>query len=300
MRGPCSLPVEQPAGRLEPVDVRHADVHQDHVRLGLAGGQDGRRARRPPRRRPRSRAPTRGSCGSRPGRATGRRRSGLSSSHARLDAVGGRSTDEPAAGPRAGLDACRRRARRARAARSARGRVPSPAASERPSLAISSSSSSSRQRTVTQACAGPAYLSAFVSASWTTRYAARSTPGASSRGSPSTASSTGSPASRIVPTSTSTARMDGCGEKSGIVPCSAQQPDQPPHLGERLAAGRLDRLAAQAARAPARAAAAAGRHPPGRSSPRRSARSRRGARARCAPAPRRRRAARLRSAPPRA
>ena len=45
--------------------------------------------------------------------------------------------------------------------------VPSP--SPRPSFAISSSSSSSPQPTETQACAGPAYLSAFVSASWTTR-----------------------------------------------------------------------------------------------------------------------------------
>ena len=32
------LPVEQSAGRLEPVDVRHADVHQDHVRLHAVRG----------------------------------------------------------------------------------------------------------------------------------------------------------------------------------------------------------------------------------------------------------------------
>ena len=38
---PLVAAVEQPARRLEAVDVRHPDVHQDHVRLGLAGGEHG-------------------------------------------------------------------------------------------------------------------------------------------------------------------------------------------------------------------------------------------------------------------
>ena len=46
---------------------------------------------------------------------------------------------------------------------------PSPPGSERPSFAISSSSSPACHRIGTQACAGPAYLRAFVSASWMTR-----------------------------------------------------------------------------------------------------------------------------------
>ena len=38
---PLVSPVEQPPGRLETVDVRHPDVHQDHVRLRLPGREHG-------------------------------------------------------------------------------------------------------------------------------------------------------------------------------------------------------------------------------------------------------------------
>ena len=36
-RGPAAAAVDEPPGRLEPVEVRHADVHQDDVGVELAG-----------------------------------------------------------------------------------------------------------------------------------------------------------------------------------------------------------------------------------------------------------------------
>ena len=66
----------EPAGGLDAVELGHADVHEDDVGLVLAGAGDRFGGRRRPRRRPRCRVRPRGSCGSRRGRAAGRRRSG--------------------------------------------------------------------------------------------------------------------------------------------------------------------------------------------------------------------------------
>ena len=75
-RGGRSLGRDDPAGRLEAVHRRHADVHQHDVRPAATGRLDGL-ARRPwPRRRRAGPPRPRGSSGSRPARAPGRRRSG--------------------------------------------------------------------------------------------------------------------------------------------------------------------------------------------------------------------------------
>ena len=118
-------------------------------------------------------------------------------------------------------------------------------------------------------------------------------PGGSSCGSPSTSRSTGRPASRTVPTRTSTVRIEGCGANSGMSPArgAARRADAsrsgPPVPSPRRPAG-------PGAPVPARGEAAAGRHRPARSSPRRSGRRRRAARGRSAAAPGRPRAARRR------
>ena len=72
-----SPPAEQPPRRLDPVQLGHAHVHQDDVRLqSTAPSSTASSAVRRPRRRPRGPARPRGSSGSRRARAPGRRRSG--------------------------------------------------------------------------------------------------------------------------------------------------------------------------------------------------------------------------------
>ena len=129
------------------------------------------------------------------GRGRRRAASAASSSSAAAASRGPGSRRRAAARP----PARRRRGSRARACRRARGRRPRPRrGGARPAAGSAISSRSSR---VVPAHAAPRalpppYLSAFVSASWTTRYAARSRPAGSARRSPSTCSSTGRPRPR--------------------------------------------------------------------------------------------------------
>ncbi len=74
----------------------------------------------------------------------------------------------------------------------------------------------------------------------TTRYAVRSTPVGSEAGSPSTFSSTSSPAWRMRSSSAWSRPRPGWGASSGLVLLVAQHAEQTPHLGERVAAGLLD------------------------------------------------------------
>ena len=135
----------------------------------------------------------------------------------------------------------RRTAPRARACRSARARVsPLTTAGARPSSRTSSSSASATYRTLTCAREASACLSVLVSASWTIRYAHSPIPSGSSRGSPSTDSSTASPVSRTWPTSSSRYSIPGCGayEPALVVLLGADHAEQPAQLGQRRAPGR--------------------------------------------------------------
>ena len=67
--------VGQPLDRLDPVEVRHPDVHQDHVRAQSRARRSTASSRRRPRRRPPSRRSPRARRGSRRASAAGRRRS---------------------------------------------------------------------------------------------------------------------------------------------------------------------------------------------------------------------------------
>src|SRR5919197_1639625 len=116
-----------------------------------------------------------------------------------------------------------------------------------PSSTISSSSVSRPKRMLTCACASPACLSAFVSASWTIRYAESSIPAGSSRRSPSTVRSTGRPASHLADESHDLVEARLRRERVGGV--LAQHPDEAAHLGERATADLLDRLEHLARRA---------------------------------------------------
>ena len=123
-------------------------------------------------------------------RATGRRRSGRGCSRAPDRQAG--VDAEAAVGRAARRRACRRRARPARASRSGRGRRRrrprrrrGAARRRRRSRARRRAARSGRRPTRAPA---PACLAAFASASWTIRYAARSTPAGSARARPSTRS----------------------------------------------------------------------------------------------------------------
>ena len=94
----------------------------------------------------------------------------------------------------------------------------------------------------TCARAGPACLSAFVNASCTIRYADRSTPGGSSRLSPSTVTSTGSPASRIFAARTSTCARLGCGASAISSPSSRRTPSSRRISASAAGRGGLDRI----------------------------------------------------------
>ena len=189
-----------------------------------------------PRRRPRCRRGARAPGGSPRARATGRRRSGRGCSCAPsgqpgVDARSRRS------GARADVERRRRRARRARASRPARGRRRRRAAAPsapRPSSAISSSSArgvvAHGDRTRAPA---PACLSAFVSASWTIRYAARSTPGRQRGGLALDAQRR--PAARRARARSASSSTRGEARR-GVAPPSRQpEPASAAQLGERLA-----------------------------------------------------------------
>ena len=203
------------------------------------------------------------------GRAPGRRRSSTritrSASRERQPRAH-RVSRRPARGPALELAAVERR--RARACRPGRGpvAVSVPRSRRRRSR---SRARARRRRTGRPTCAraGPACLSALVSASCTIRYADRSTPGRQRDGvaldtvldrqarprAPARRGRPGCPAPVAAPASAARSRR-------------AEDAEQTPHLGERLPPGLLDRAAAPRARAPAPARAVGARRPPGRSS----------------------------------
>ena len=141
-----------------------------------------------------------------------------------------------------------------------------------------------------RARAGPACLSALVSPSWTIRYAERSMPGGSGRGSPSTRTFTGRPASRTCSTSASRPARPGWGASDGRRRRhSRSDAEHAAQLGEGRAPGVLDRR-----QRPAGALGVdrpASPRPPRPGPPSRSGcgRPRRASRVRCASAPRPRR-----------
>ena len=85
---------------------------------------------------------------------------------------------------------------------------------------------------------------ALVSASWTIRYAHRSSAGGDRRGSPSTRSSVSSPAARVARDELLDVREPGLRRERSRVLAAVEHAQQPAHLRQRLAAGALDRFAA--------------------------------------------------------
>ena len=160
---------EDPPRGLDPVELRHPDVEHRDVRLARRGRRRPPAGRRRPRRPRSCRTRSRRSCAARREREPGRRPAGPGSRGPAGAAGAARAprSRRRGAGPWRGRH---RTWRRARASRRGRGRPPGPpSAASAPSSAISMSSSLSPYRTVTRARAGPACLSALVSASWTMR-----------------------------------------------------------------------------------------------------------------------------------
>ena len=182
----------QPARRLDAVDVRHPDVHQDHVRVAACARARPPRGRPPPRRPPRGPRASRGSAGSRCGRAPGRRPAGRGCSRS-LDGDP-RPHREPAAGRGPGgqvaaeLGGALAHADDAVAGRDGRRALPV--------VDDLDLQRAAGRRTSTRAVVARACLSVLVSASCTIRYAERSTLGGSDAGSRSIDSSTARPAER--------------------------------------------------------------------------------------------------------
>ena len=136
---------------------------------------------------------------------------------------------------------CRRTAPRARGCRPGRARRPRRRrARPRPSSSTSTSSRVGLQRRVTVAWRAPLWRRALVRPSWAIRYAARSRPGLSSTGSPSTLRRGAQVAgARLLdePAELGEARLRG--QRGGLA-VGAQHPEEPAHLGQRLAGGGLD------------------------------------------------------------
>ena len=192
----------------------------------------------------------------------------------RRQAAAARATRKPPLAPAAGLAARRRRAARARACRRGRGRR----RRSRCAAARRGRGRRSRARARRRASAraprsarAPACLSAFVSASWTIRYAARSMPGRQR-------------AALAARPCSSTGRPGGAGaldqrvelgqrrlrrERAARRPRRVQQAEQPAHLGQRLAPGVLDLRGGRRRRGRGRGRGSAARRRPGRPSPRR-------------------------------
>ena len=88
---------------------------------------------------------------------------------------------------------------------------------------------------------GPACLSTLVSASWTMRYANRSTRAGSSAGTPSVASETSRPAPRICSTSRGRSARPGWGPSPSRSALWSEDPEQVAQLVQRLASRLLHR-----------------------------------------------------------
>ena len=99
---------------------------------------------------------------------------------------------------------------------------------------------SATTRSVTQACAGPAYFKVLVSASCTTRNAVRSMPGAGRAAAPRRSRRPADPPPTSWSPDCRVPARPGCGVYDGAA-SSSEEPDQPAHLGHRVAAGLLDR-----------------------------------------------------------
>src|SRR5437588_1095903 len=205
---PVSALDDAPSG-VDPVQPGHADVHQHDVRSRFAGTLDGlvSVARLPDHLEVRLGVEDQPETGS----------------HERL-VVGEQNADHAPTGKRARTSKpppARRPASSSPPQRATRSRMPTspcpvpvsvPVPS--PSSVTSTSTAPRSYRTTTVACARPAFFRAFVSASWTMRYAERSIPGGRGTGDPSTRNSTGSPASRTFAISRSRSRSVGCGDSA--------------------------------------------------------------------------------------
>ena len=108
-----------------------------------------------------------------------------------------------------------------------------------PSSTISSSSESAPSRTRTDACAPPACLSAFVSASWTIRYADSSIPTAAPVAHPRRGARRAGPPRTCVDQRRQVVEPRPRRERVAVG--AAQHPHEPPHLGQGAAADPLDR-----------------------------------------------------------
>ncbi len=236
---------EQPPRGLDPVQLGHADVHQHDVGLQACGPARRRRARRWPRRPPRGRPRRRGSCGSRRARAPGRRRSagGRSSQRSALwpSSEGSRARASRRR-PRGRCRARRRRAARARACPRGRGRTRRRARCARAVVADLERRArrSADQSTVTVVGARPACLSALVRASWTIRYAARSSPAGSARRSPRNSSTVGQPGGAGAGDELADLGQRRLRRERGRLVGAVEHAEQVAHLAQRLAAGALD------------------------------------------------------------
>ena len=118
--------------------------------------------------------------------------------------------------------------------------APPSAAAPRPSSATSSSQRVGRAVEHHARVRPPACLTTFVSASWTTRYAVRSTLGGSARGLPSRHGLDGQAGGRDRLEQRSSCARPGCGASAGSSPSVLQDADQPAHLRQAVAAGLLD------------------------------------------------------------
>ena len=136
--------------------------------------------------------------------------------------------------------ACRRAAQRARACRRSRARCRPPSAGgAAPSSTTSISTASAGSARVTSA-ASPAWRSVLVSASWTMRYAERSTPGGQRRAAPSGGRRPQS--GRRAAAGQLGEPLEGGLRRGRVAPSSGpDRAEQPAQLGQRLAPGALDR-----------------------------------------------------------
>src|SRR5207248_8165775 len=236
---------QDPPGRLEPVHLRHPDVHQHDVRpvpergrdrlppvRGLGHHRDARRAEDQPEAAADQRLVVRDDHPGAGVRSYAHR--GAARNLGRTGPADSPPSPRPPtrAEPSTGILARTRQPPpgrgpasssppyspiRSRSPISPRPPDPGAPVAGRPSSVTAISRSSGRYSRTTAARAVPACLITLVSASCTTRYAARSTPGGRSRA-PVTVSSTLSPAARTRSTRAGTRAAPGCGTSMSSSP----------------------------------------------------------------------------------